>query len=77
MRDCLFRFFLTLFYFCDSLFDAFILSLMRFTHAIVVRIPNSAKFDEKKAAKATDLSLARKQQEDLNDTLREASLTFF
>jgi hypothetical protein len=54
-----------------NFFNVSIFSLMRYTHAIVVRIPNSAKFDDKKTASKTDLSLARKQQEDLNDTLRE------
>ncbi|KAI6233364.1 Dimethylargininase [Aphelenchoides fujianensis] len=47
---------------------------MRFTHAIVVRIPQNLKFESKKAAKHTDVATARKQQEDLNDTLREAGV---
>jgi hypothetical protein len=44
---------------------------MRFTHAVVVRLPQSVKFDSKKQANKVDLTAARKQQEDLNDTLRE------
>ncbi|KAI6204532.1 hypothetical protein M3Y94_00685600 [Aphelenchoides besseyi] len=48
---------------------------MRFTHAIVVRVPTTTlKFDSKKLAKQCDLSVARKQQEDLNDTLRESGV---
>lgn len=44
---------------------------MRYTHAVVVRIPQAVKFDSKKQANKVDLAAARKQQEDLNDTLRE------
>lgn len=44
---------------------------MKFSHAICARIPNIAKFEDKKAGAKIDLALARKQQEDLNDTLRE------
>uniref|UniRef100_A0A7E4USC4 Dimethylargininase n=1 Tax=Panagrellus redivivus TaxID=6233 RepID=A0A7E4USC4_PANRE len=47
---------------------------MRFTHAIVVRIPSKVKFDDKKLAKSVDLVAARKEQEDLNETLREAGV---
>lgn len=46
---------------------------MRYTHAVVIRIPQSVKFESKKQEKKVDLSVARKQQEDLNDTLREVS----
>ena len=44
---------------------------MRYTHAVVIRIPQTVKFESKKQDKKTDLAAARKQQEDLNDTLRE------
>uniref|UniRef100_A0AC35EYF7 Dimethylargininase n=1 Tax=Panagrolaimus sp. PS1159 TaxID=55785 RepID=A0AC35EYF7_9BILA len=47
---------------------------MRYTHAIVVRIPSKIKFDDKKLAKSIDLVAARKEQEDLNETLREAGV---
>uniref|UniRef100_A0AC34QNA0 Dimethylargininase n=1 Tax=Panagrolaimus sp. JU765 TaxID=591449 RepID=A0AC34QNA0_9BILA len=47
---------------------------MRYTHAIVVRIPAKVKFDDKKLGKTVDLIAARKEQEDLNETLREAGL---
>ncbi|KAI1723415.1 N(G),N(G)-dimethylarginine dimethylaminohydrolase 1 [Ditylenchus destructor] len=45
---------------------------MKFTHAVVVKIPRTVKFEDKKTASKIDFELARKQQEDLNDTLREA-----
>lgn len=44
---------------------------MRYSHAIVVRIPSKIKFDDKKLSKSVDLIAARKEQEDLNETLRE------
>ena len=44
------------------------------TTAIVVRIPTTLKFDDKKTSAKIDIALARKQQEDLNDTLREVTL---
>lgn len=47
---------------------------MKFTHAIVLRIPGALKFDDKKTAAKTDLLLARSQQEDLSDTLKEAGV---
>lgn len=46
---------------------------MRYTHAIVVRIPDKVKFEDKKLGKSVDLIAARKEQEDLNETLREVS----
>jgi hypothetical protein len=47
---------------------------MRYTHAVIVRIPQTVNFDSKKQTKKTDLTACRKQQEDLNDTLREVCL---
>jgi len=47
---------------------------MRYTHAVVVRIGAHVKFEDKKSASKTDVELAKKQQEDLNDTLREAGI---
>ncbi|KAI1722977.1 N(G),N(G)-dimethylarginine dimethylaminohydrolase 1 [Ditylenchus destructor] len=47
---------------------------MKFTHAVVVKIPRTVKFEDKKTASKIDFELARKQQEDLNDTLREAHI---
>lgn len=41
---------------------------MRYTHAIVVRIPRSVKAERKIKV---DLALAEKQQEELCETLRE------
>ena len=49
---------------------------MRYTHAIVVRIPSKIKFEDKKLAKSVDLVAARKEQEDLNETLREVCPLF-
>lgn len=46
---------------------------MKYTHAIIVRMPNSVKFDGDKKAKV-DFVLARKQLEDLSDILREAGV---
>jgi hypothetical protein len=48
---------------------------MKFTHAIISRIPSALKFPDKKQASKTDLALARKEQEDFNDTLREVSFS--
>ncbi|KHN74693.1 N(G),N(G)-dimethylarginine dimethylaminohydrolase 1 [Toxocara canis] len=45
---------------------------MRYTHAVVVRIPNSVKLDEKKGN--VDFALAHKQLDDLSETLREAGV---
>uniref|UniRef100_A0A915AHJ3 Dimethylargininase n=1 Tax=Parascaris univalens TaxID=6257 RepID=A0A915AHJ3_PARUN len=45
---------------------------MRYTHAIVVRIPNSVKLDDKKAN--VDFAVASKQLDDLSETLREAGV---
>ncbi|CAD5229797.1 unnamed protein product [Bursaphelenchus okinawaensis] len=47
---------------------------MRYTHAIVTRIPQQLKFESKKAASKVDLEKARKQFDDLNETLREAGI---
>ncbi|KAH7706115.1 NG,NG-dimethylarginine dimethylaminohydrolase 1 [Aphelenchoides avenae] len=47
---------------------------MRYTHAILARIPQSVKFEDKKTASKVDLAVARKQQEDLSDTLKEAGI---
>lgn len=47
---------------------------MRYTHAIIVRIPQAVKFESKKQEKKIDLATVRKQQEDLNDTLREVTI---
>lgn len=44
---------------------------MRFTHAIIARIPQTVKFEDKKAGAKINLGAVRKQQEDLNDTLKE------
>ncbi|VDP14305.1 unnamed protein product [Onchocerca flexuosa] len=44
---------------------------MRYTHAIIVRVPNSLKMEKKTKI---DLSLAEKQLEELCETLREAGV---
>lgn len=44
---------------------------MKFTHAIVFKIPNTIKLEDKKATGKIDLELAKKQQQELNDTLQE------
>lgn len=48
---------------------------MRYTHAIVVRIPNSVKLDDKKTN--VDFAVANKQLDDLSETLREVCLIYF
>lgn len=45
--------------------------MTRYTHAIICRVPNAIKSEDKKAK--FDLALVRKQQEDLCETLREVS----
>ncbi|VDK75414.1 unnamed protein product [Anisakis simplex] len=45
---------------------------MRYTHAIIVRIPNAVNVDDKKAN--IDFKLANKQLDDLSETLREAGV---
>lgn len=44
---------------------------MRYTHAIITRLPQQIKFESKKTAGKVDLEQAKKQQEDLTETLRE------
>lgn len=46
---------------------------MRYTHAIIVRIPNAIKVEDKNKT-TVDLALARKQLEDLSELLREAGV---
>lgn len=46
---------------------------MKFSHVICASIPNSIKFDDKKERGKVNLEIARKQQEVLNETLREVT----
>lgn len=52
-------------------------SIMKFTHAITVRIPSSLKFEDKKSKSKIDLPLLTRQHQDLNDTLREVIYFLF
>uniref|UniRef100_A0AC35UA70 Dimethylargininase n=1 Tax=Rhabditophanes sp. KR3021 TaxID=114890 RepID=A0AC35UA70_9BILA len=47
---------------------------MKFSHAIMIRLPDKVKFENKKVASHFDLPLAKKQLEDLTQSLKEAGI---
>uniref|UniRef100_A0A0N4Z9T6 Dimethylargininase n=1 Tax=Parastrongyloides trichosuri TaxID=131310 RepID=A0A0N4Z9T6_PARTI len=47
---------------------------MKFTHAIMIRLPEKVKYDDKKIGSKVDLMLAKKQLEALTEILKEAGI---